>query len=198
MLTKAEKTSQFIIETVAPIFSKKGYAATSMSDLTNATGLTKGALYGNFKNKEDVALAALNYNLKRLVDKIENKLNATQSPLQKLFILTNFYRYYSDYTRDIGGCPIINIGVDANHQNEILMERVRKVIKKMQVGIANIIEDGKKANEVKSTLDSMLYAKRIFSMIEGAVFMSNTTNDSYYLKDMMNHIDQMIIHDIKR
>ena len=198
MLTKAEKTSQFIIETVAPIFSKKGYAATSMSDLTSATGLTKGALYGNFKNKEDLALAAMNFNLRRLIEKIESKLNTTQSPLQKLFILTNFYRYYNDYTRDFGGCPILNIGVDANNQNEILIERVRKVIQKMQVGIANIIEDGKKANEIKPTLDAMLYARRIFSMIEGAVFVSNTMNDSDYLKDMMNHIDQMIIHDIKR
>ena len=45
MTTKAELTSQYIIETVAPIFNKNGYAATSMLDLTNATGLTKGAIY---------------------------------------------------------------------------------------------------------------------------------------------------------
>ena len=51
MLTKSELTSKFIIETVAPIFNKKGYAATSMSDITNATNLTKGAIYGNFENR---------------------------------------------------------------------------------------------------------------------------------------------------
>jgi len=198
VLTKAEKTSQFIIETVAPIFSKKGYAATSMSDLTSATGLTKGALYGNFKNKEDLALAAMNYNLRRLVEKIESKLNATQSPIQKLFILTNFYTYYNDYTKDFGGCPILNIGVDANNQNEILIERIRKVILKMQKAIATIIEEGKMANEIKGTIDADLYSRRIFSMIEGAVFVSNMMNDNGYLKDMMNHLDQMIIHDLKR
>jgi AcrR family transcriptional regulator len=35
----------------------KGYAGTSMYDLTEATGLTKGSIYGNFENKDDVALA---------------------------------------------------------------------------------------------------------------------------------------------
>ena len=49
MSTKAERTTAFIIETVAPIFSRQGYVGTSMSDLTEATGLTKGALYGNFE-----------------------------------------------------------------------------------------------------------------------------------------------------
>ena len=61
MITKAEKTAAFIIETVAPIFNKNGYAATSISDITNATGLTKGAIYGNFTNKEDLAIKCFNY-----------------------------------------------------------------------------------------------------------------------------------------
>jgi len=55
MPTKAERTSAFIIERVAPVFNKHGYIGTSMSDLTEATGLTKGALYGNFENKEALA-----------------------------------------------------------------------------------------------------------------------------------------------
>ena len=64
MTTKAQLTAQYIIETVAPIFNKNGYAATSLSDLTKATGLTKGAIYGNFKNKEELAIIAFKYNVK--------------------------------------------------------------------------------------------------------------------------------------
>ena len=71
MSTKAERTSAFIIETVAPVFNKHGYVGTSMSDLTEATGLTKGALYGNFENKEALALSAFEYNSKRLLNKFD-------------------------------------------------------------------------------------------------------------------------------
>ena len=60
---KAEQTTRFIISTVAPIFNKNGYYGTSMSDITAATGLTKGAIYGNFKNKEDLAFAAFEFNV---------------------------------------------------------------------------------------------------------------------------------------
>jgi TetR/AcrR family transcriptional repressor of nem operon len=41
MLSKSERTKQFIIEKTAPVFNKKGFAGTSISDLTDATGLTK-------------------------------------------------------------------------------------------------------------------------------------------------------------
>ena len=70
MLTKAEQTTQFIIEKVAPLFNQKGYAATSMSDITRVTGLTKGAIYGNFENKEAIAIAAFDKSVNDLLKRI--------------------------------------------------------------------------------------------------------------------------------
>jgi hypothetical protein len=52
MVTKAEKTSEFIIQKVAPIFNKHGYSGTSMSDLTNATKLTKGAFMETLRTRK--------------------------------------------------------------------------------------------------------------------------------------------------
>jgi TetR/AcrR family transcriptional regulator, transcriptional repressor for nem operon len=40
-------------------FWSRGYAATSVDDLTNATGLGKGSLYGAFGDKHDLYLRAL-------------------------------------------------------------------------------------------------------------------------------------------
>jgi len=67
MMSKAERTKQFIIERTAPIFNSKGYAGTSMNDIMNATGLTKGSIYGNFENKDEVALAAFDQNYNTIV-----------------------------------------------------------------------------------------------------------------------------------
>lgn len=66
MSTKAERTKAFIIEKTSSVFNQKGVVGTSLSDITEATGLTKGAIYGNFADKEEVALAAFEYN----VDKV--------------------------------------------------------------------------------------------------------------------------------
>ena len=65
-MSKAEETKAFIIEKIAPVFNKKGYAGTSLSDMTEATGLTKGSIYGNFSNKDEVALAAFDHNFSKV------------------------------------------------------------------------------------------------------------------------------------
>ena len=61
-MSKTLETKDLIIEKAAPIFNKHGYAGTSMSQLAQAIQMTKGAIYGNFKDKDEIALAAFDYN----------------------------------------------------------------------------------------------------------------------------------------
>lgn len=196
MLSKSEITSKFIIETVAPIFNKKGYAATSMSDITNATNLTKGAIYGNFENKETIAIAAFHKNVNDLLKKIALHQEQSKSPLQKLYLITDFYRNYYHFSKELGGCPILNIGVDANNQDTALLEEVRNVIKKTQNNIAKLIEWGKEIGEMKQTINSQKFAKQLYSHIQGAIFMTYTMDDSDYLIQAMDEIDAFISSDI--
>lgn len=192
MTGKAEHTAQFILETVAPVFNRRGYAGTSMSDLTRATGLTKGAIYGNYKNKDQLALEAFNYNIRRVVGVMADKIIDCKKGAAQLQAITDFYREYYEYTIVFGGCPILNVGVDANHTHPELMERVHVVIRKLIKGTADIIRDGQKQGEFKMDLDAEGIAGRIFAMIQGSIFQAVTLNTGRPMIDMMNHIDRMV------
>lgn len=50
-----------IIQKAIHCFKIRGFSQTSMTDLGNATGLLKGSLYHYFKNKEEVALACIDW-----------------------------------------------------------------------------------------------------------------------------------------
>lgn len=191
-MSKAEKTTQYIIDTVTPIFNKKGYAATSMKDITLATGLTKGAIYGNFKNKEELAVAAFNTSVKRILSGVQMRMRFAKTALEKLFKIVEFYSEYYDYTEDLGGCPVLNTGIDSNNQNLALQERVREIIIKLQNEIAQLIDKAIKDGEIKASTNSFVYAKRIFVMIEGGIFMSTIMKDPSYLIDSTNRINKMI------
>ncbi|WP_298553308.1 TetR/AcrR family transcriptional regulator [uncultured Algibacter sp.] len=198
MTTKAELTSQYIIETVAPIFNKNGYAATSMFDITNATGLTKGAIYGNFKNKEELALASFKFMVKSLMKPLSIHLEQSNSPIQKLYLITDFYKNYYHFSKQLGGCPVLNIGVDANNSNSELLNKVRDVIQRIQDKLCSIIENAIEIGEISSEVNAMQYAKRIDTMIQGAIFMTYTMNDEFYMKDTMNLINHIITNELKQ
>lgn len=197
MLTKSEHTKLHILQTVAPIFNKNGYAATSLSDITDASGLTKGAIYSHFKNKEQLSISAFKYNVKLMMSKISEHLGLSDSPIQKLYLISDFYRNYYEFSKKLGGCPVLNIGVDANNQNTLLLENVRIVVEKIQDQVATIIENGIENGEISSEINAMQYAKRIDTLIQGAVFMTYTMNDEFYMKDTMDQIDHMILNDMK-
>jgi AcrR family transcriptional regulator len=196
-MTKAEETRQYIIEVAAPIFNKYGYAATSMSQLTNATKLTKGAIYGNFKNKEDLAICAFDYNVGQLISAIRSKTDKSSSAIDRLYAIVDFYRNYYSYSKKFGGCPVLNVGVDANNQNTLLLENVRKTIKRLQGYIAKIIEKGKNEGSIKAHIASIEWAVRIDTMIQGAVFMTYTMDSDLYIKDTMNQVQRIIDQELR-
>ena len=198
MSTKAERTTAFIIETVAPVFNKHGYIGTSMSDLTEATGLTKGALYGNFENKEALALSAFRYNSDRLLSKIDEKLSEGNTAMDKIFSLTNFYRNYDIFTMDMGGCPILNTGVDAQHNNPLLSAATKETIKTIEGKIALVFENGVNAAELRLPVTPLQFAKQLYTMLQGAVAMSTMTRDRKYLINTVAYLEQLIKNEIKK
>lgn len=54
--TKAEAalTRDAVLKAALPVFSAKGYAATTLEDVAQAAGVTRGAIYWHFKNKADL------------------------------------------------------------------------------------------------------------------------------------------------
>ena len=110
-MKKSEQTKAFIIEKTAPLFNSKGYAATSLSDITDATKLTKGSVYGNFANKDEVALAVFDYNLGKVNTILNREISKRSSAKEKLLAYGEVYANYDIYAFPGGGCPILNTAV---------------------------------------------------------------------------------------
>ena len=78
------KTRQLIVEKALAVFNTKGYRAASLSDITSAAGLTKGAIYGNFENKDEVAIAAFEYATEVITAQVAACIGAQKTAPAKL------------------------------------------------------------------------------------------------------------------
>ncbi|MEV6877866.1 TetR family transcriptional regulator [Amycolatopsis sp. NPDC051128] len=61
-LTRAEsqaRTREQLIETARPLFLRDGYSVTSLEKVADEAGYSKGAVYSNFRNKDELCLAVL-------------------------------------------------------------------------------------------------------------------------------------------
>lgn len=197
MLTKAEKTTQLIIEKVAPYFNKHGYTGTSMSDICKATGLTKGAIYGNFKNKEELALKSFNHIMRKEFAPLNEDIAACKTGMEKMYAITNFYRHKYDAILDAGGCPVLNVGLDSVHQNHVMYERVKEIIAKLSAAIQSYLQEAIEEGDFKPDLDTGSYASQIYSQIQGCIFLAVMMKDKHPIYNMMDSLDRMIENELK-
>nr|WP_199158252.1 TetR/AcrR family transcriptional regulator [Pedobacter sp. ASV2] len=192
-MTKAEKTRQFIIEKTAPIFNMKGYAGTSMNDLTTATGLTKGSIYGNFLNKDEVAVSAFEYNLNKVVSKIGSEINKKESTVDKLMVYADMYHQFLCNNFTNGGCPILNTAIDADDTHPILREKALAAVLSWKNGIIRIVEKGISIKEIKKTENPEQVALTVIAMIEGAIMITRLTEKMDYWNLIMDSLKKYII-----
>jgi len=174
-ISKAEQTKKFIIEKTAPIFNQKGYAGTSLSDMIEATGLTKGSIYGNFANKDEVALAAFEYNLNTIVSSINSEISKNGSIREKLLVYIKIYQKYLKGTLPIGGCPILNTSIDADDTHPQLRAQAVKAVLSWKKSIVKLVEQGIASKEFNPGVHAEQVALTMIAMIEGAIMISRLT-----------------------
>ena len=192
-MKKAEKTKQFIIEKTAPLFNTKGYAGTSLNDMTDATGLTKGSIYGNFANKDEVALAAFDHNLKKIDDIVRQEMGKQGSIREKLLVYVDVYDNFLKFPFPAGGCPILNTAIESDDTHQLLKERANEAILSWKARIVGLIEKGIKAKEFSPAVDAAEVAITMIAMIEGAIMITKLTGKLAYRNAVMRAVKKMII-----
>ena len=197
-MTKAEKTKVFIIEKVAPIFNKKGYAGTSLTDITGATGLTKGALYGNFKNKDEIALAVYDYNIQMVITNFLTDPQTAGGPLEKLLSIPSFYKKNFNAIAAHGGCPIMNAAVEADDNQPLLKKKVNKTLLAWKKYFITTIDAGIAGGEIKKSIDPSKYAAIFIALFEGGVMLSKSTGDVDYINHALDKITDIINTELRK
>lgn len=190
-----EHTKQLIIEKALPIFNTKGYNAASLSDITSATGITKGAIYGNFKNKDEVASAAFDRGVEIVLSQITERVRKEKDAPSKLRSIVDYYGDYVNNPPIPGGCPVLNSSIEADDNLPFLRSKVIRTISHIKDSLVKIINRGIREKQIKEHVDADEFAVTFYATIEGAISLSRIEGDgrSYrFVKNFMhNQIDSI-------
>lgn len=195
-VSKAERTRRYIIETAAPIFNKKGYAGTSLSDLETATGLTKGAIYGNFRGKDEVALEAFDHNLSLLRSGFSPRHAKGENAIDRLLAVPRFYRIEFRKIADRGGCPILNAASEADDNNPSLQKKVCQSIKMWEKDIEHTIREGQAQGQIRKDISVSTYATLMIALIEGGIMLAKATKDPRPLMITLERVEEVIVREL--
>jgi len=193
-MPKAEETKAWIIEKTAPVFNRKGFTGTTLSDMEEATGLTKGSIYNNFVNKDEVALAVFDYNLAMVNNLVSAEMSKHTTAKGQLLAYVNVYG--NDVLKrpfPEGGCPVLNTAVESDDTHPELRKKASAAITAWKNKIVSLIEKGKKDKEFRHSVNAEEVALTMVATIEGGIMVSKVTGRLNYLKTVMKSVEKMIL-----
>lgn len=191
-------TRERIIQQSAELFNTYGYHGCSLSHIMEATKLKKGGIYNHFRNKDEIAVEAFNYNYNRVLKRFRDRLDQDKTSFDKLnSVIDVFVSLIEDPMVKGGGCPIFNTAMDSTNTHPELKEKAREGIKGLTRYVKIKLQEGIEAGEFRDDTDVRVVATLLVATLEGAIIMSRVNDDyacielaSDYLK---NYIREKIL-----
>ncbi|MEM8829924.1 MAG: TetR/AcrR family transcriptional regulator [Cyanobacteria bacterium P01_G01_bin.19] len=191
-MSKAQETKARIVSLSAELFNLKGYAGSSISDIMQATGLKKGGIYNHFASKEELALAAFDYSVSLLSERVWSVVKTKRNAIARLEALISSYLDYIDNPPIAGGCPILNTAIETDDTDSPLRDRALAAIDSWRGLIVRIVDKGIKRGEVKPSVEADTVATIIICNIEGAMMMSKLERNPIHMRRAIAHLQSYI------
>ncbi|QHW31080.1 TetR/AcrR family transcriptional regulator [Paenibacillus rhizovicinus] len=181
-MPKGENTRNHIIAKSAELFNQKGYAGSSLSDITESTGIKKGGIYRYFASKDEIAMEAYQYAGSVVVGKLKAAIELEDTAIGKLLVYLRVYENVVEAPPFIGGCPLLNLATESDDGNPQLREIARKGLAGTLDTMKAIIAGGVESGEFKADLDIEALATFTLSVMEGGIMISKLEGDNRHVR----------------
>lgn len=197
-MKKGTDTREKIITKSAELFNFYGYHGCSLSDIMNATQLQKGGIYNHFKNKDEIATEAFDYNYNRVIKRFRKRLSEASTPLQKLYtVIDALASFVNDPVVKGGGCPIFNTAMDSTNTHPALKRKARLGIEGLVTYVEIKLREGIDAGVFRKDINVKHFASLLIMTMEGALVMSRVQDNDVSIKIassfMKKHIEKELL-----
>lgn len=187
-----EVTKQTILKKSGILFNTQGYKATSISNITDATGLTKGAIYRHFTSKDALEIETLSHLSGIMNEKLRWRIKEQPTAGKKLRAVVRFFESYISDPPIIGGCPLLNAAIEADDAHPDLRKTATSILNGLRNSLISILEKGIFYKQLKKGIDKELYATLVIACLEGAIMMSKLRGNDDDIRRVIKHLEKQI------
>jgi len=156
-----------VLTQVMTLFWEKGYGATSMMDIQNATGLKPGSLYDCFGDKHQLFLDAIEHYRNTVV---RERLDKLASPGPARPRLEEFFNDLIEFSLGEGrklGCLMSNSAVEMSQVDPQTKGLVQDNLVEIAQAFCDVVQDGQTSGEFKTNEAPEDIARFLVSTVQG-------------------------------
>ena len=189
MVAKGIQTRQNIIEKSLQLFCVKGYYNTSINDILEATGLTKGGLYGHFASKEDLWYAVYDEALTIWRKVVFHGVQSGSDPLQRIqTLIENDIKNKLGKHVFEGGCFFHGMLVELSGQSEALSNHLMQGFNQLAGVLCAWLEQAEQQGLLKENLNFNEISNYIIISLNGAAALYAASRDTAILDQTVTQL----------
>jgi AcrR family transcriptional regulator len=165
--TSAQPSRKQLMAVAIDCFARLGYQGTSIDRIAREAGVTKGAVYYHFRDKEDLLFAAVTDRIggfqKQVLDTVGMPAADAIGALRRVIDACFFHATVSNHRRFV-----ITLMVEALDVNPRLSDQFREMMRQMRAYLAAIVRKGQARGDVRPDVEPEAVAANIAGGIMGA------------------------------
>ncbi|HEX2966024.1 MAG TPA: TetR/AcrR family transcriptional regulator [Syntrophorhabdaceae bacterium] len=165
-----DTTRDRIIHESIQLFLRTSYKGTTIQQITDALGITKGAFYWHFKSKNEL--------LETIIDKYETEflkqLYTHMKSFKGNFIerFKEYHKYINEYARDNGDFSFlffVSLAAETTGSSTPAETKMKNVLRRYHKFVASLLQDGKDEHFFRDSYDVTLNAHLIIAIHSGVL-----------------------------
>ncbi|WP_395026101.1 TetR/AcrR family transcriptional regulator [Comamonas odontotermitis] len=177
-----------IADAAMQVFWQRGYAATSVQDLVQGTGLSRSSLYSTFESKQGLYEQAL----RRYSAVTTANVELLSGPGQPQALIRQLLMRVAESELDDPqqrGCLVANASLELAAHDKAVAELVAHNLERLQKALEKLIQRGQQTGEIATTQSPRALARFFVNTMQGMRVLGKGSPASQRRRCLMDVID---------
>lgn len=170
----AEERRAVTVEAVVELAAEQNPSDITTAAIAKRMGLTQGALFRHFPNKDAILQAVMEWVADRLLSRVDKALRVAPSPLAAL---EGMFMAHVDFVIEHPGVPRMLFGELQRAEETGPKRMVQALIHRYGERLRHLLEEGKALGELDTHLDTEASAILFIGTVQGLVMQSLLAGD---------------------
>lgn len=166
-----------VVESAMHVFWSRGYHATALPDLLEATKLSRGSLYAAFGDKHGLFLRALDRYIDDALVRLAAELDPCKDPLASVRSCLVGYVNRTSGALARRGCLVVATTMEMAAHDPEVEQRIRRFFETLEARLAAALGRAKAAGQLADGVEPATVARMLLCLLEGMRVVAKTAPD---------------------
>lgn len=177
-----------VLQRATEVFWRRGYGATSVSDLVTATGLKPGSIYAAFGSKKGLFLEVLEQYHCDFLHAVDQLLAAADSPLRAVETLFRDVAAKTLDDADARGCLAVNALLEMAHHDEDVVSNLQQGNERLRKKLEGLLDAAKANGELDNSADTVQLSAFLLNNLWGMRVLCKSRPTAAALDGIVNGV----------